>query len=135
MAIEVTTDSLPPTKTFVEQFGSDVGDNKIVKAVSAVGGIVGGALIGKAIGNSHMTQTGNPLALGLGALIGGVVAYKVIPEVATDIQRANQSVDQQVANGTSEGNLLDRFKSVLGNFANLGGQTNVPTVSDSMDVE
>lgn len=82
-----------------------------------------------------MTQTGNPLALGLGALIGGVVAYKVIPEVATDIQRANQSVDQQVANGMSEGNLLDRFKAVLGNFANLGGQTNVPTVSDSMDVE
>lgn len=133
MATEIVQDAQMPTKSFVEQYGTDVGCSNSTKVVSAIGGAALGGLIGKKIGDNHAFQTGNPLAAIIGALGGSVIAYKIVPSVATDVQRANQYVDQQVQTGKSEGNLGDRFKAVLQNIADLRGQKNVPTVDNSYE--
>lgn len=129
----ITQSSIPATTTFAEKYGSNIGDNKIVKLASGIGGAIAGGFLGKAIGKNKSTGIDNPLATGLGALIGGVVAYKVIPEITTDVQRGNQYIDQQVLDGKSEGNLWDRFKSVSTNLLNFGGQTNTPSVTTTAE--
>lgn len=134
MATEIIQTAERPTISFVEQYGADVKKSKGVKVASAVGGMALGGLIGKKLGDSHFTNTGNPLAAIIGAIGGSVIAYKVVPEIATDVQRGNQYVDQQTKQGKSAGNLADRFKAIMQNIADLSGQKNVPTVDQEYDL-
>ena len=110
-------------KAFEEKYGADIGDNILMKGVSTLGGAVLGGFIGNKIGE------GNIFGTILGGVIGSVAMYKIAPEIATDIQRGNQSVDEQVEAGKSEGNLADRFSAVWQNLTTLGGQSVKPTMS------
>lgn len=134
MATEVVRTAECPTVSFVEQYGNDVSKSKSLRMTSAIGGAALGGLIGKKIGDSHFAQSGNPLAAIVGALGGSVIAYKIVPEIATDIQRGNQFIDQKAKQGKSEGNLADRFKAILQNIGDLSGQKNLPTVDQDYDL-
>lgn len=116
----MSTDSNVPVTGNTEQWGEDIGDNFFVKG----GTIVGGGLLGYTLANKF---SDNKLVSILGGVAGAVIMNRVGTQVATDIQRGNQYVDQQVEQGKSAGNLSDRFKAVFGNFTDIKGQKNVPT--------
>lgn len=124
---EVIGATISTAEELSDAYGDDIGDNFFVKLGSAVGGGALGCIIGNKLGN------GKPLGTIIGLLGGAVLMYNVAPEIATDIQRGNQAVDQQVERGESEGNLADRFSAVCSNLANIGGQSVTPTV-ESVDV-
>lgn len=108
-------------------YGGDVGDTFAAKAGSAaVGGLAGGALV-------YGLTGGNKIKTAIGALAGAVIMHKIGPELTTDIQRANQYVDQQKASGKSEGKLSDRFSAYLTNIKTKG-QVVTPDVSAGPDV-
>ncbi len=127
MAETIVTNAIPATISFQEEYGDDVGNNWFLKTGAVALGGLGGYFAGKSIGGDK------PLGKILGSVVGVVAAYKVIPEIATDIQRGNQYVDQQVQHGKSEGNLLDRFKAVGENFLKFGGQSNMPGIAMDAD--
>ncbi len=101
-------------------YGKDVGSNFFVQVGSLVGGCVLGGWVGDKISN------GNKITTALGTVIGGLFMRRIGAEVATDIQRGNQYVDQQKERGLSEGKLSDRFKAVLGNISDIKGQKYEP---------
>lgn len=86
--------------------------------MAIAGGAVGG-LIGKFVGNDQ------PLAKGIGALVGAVAMYKLGPEFIDDVGDAMKSVNQDIENGKLEKgiNLKERFSRVFENIATKDGQT------------
>lgn len=97
-------------------YGKDAGSNFFVQ----VGSVGIGCAIGSFIGNKM--SDGNKFKIALGTVIGGLLMRRIGAEVATDIQRGNQYIDQKVEQGLSQGKLSDRFSAVFTNIRDIKGQ-------------
>lgn len=108
-------------------YGKDAGDNFFSQTISAGTGSVAGWYIGSRLSGDKLFPK---LA---GAVIGAVVMHKIGPELVTDVQRANQYVDQQKSEGKSEGKLADRFSAIWENVK-VKGQNVTPDPDIDVDV-
>jgi len=108
-------------------YGKDAGDNFFAQIGSAGLGGWAGWYAGSRLGGDKLFPK---LA---GAVVGSVVMHKIGPELVTDIQRGWQSVDQQKAEGKSEGKLADRFAAIWENVK-VKGQSVTPDPDIDVDV-
>lgn len=108
-------------------YGKDAGDNFFSQTISAGTGGMAGWYIGSRLSGDKLFPK---LA---GAVIGAVVMHKIGPELVTDVQRANQYVDQQKSEGKSEGKLADRFSAIWENVK-VKGQNVMPDPDIDVDV-